>query len=154
MMNKIKSLISASKISARDPILGIITFVALGMIFIADVYADAATNPCHQYYPNIPGEVLLENDKVVVQKFVFPPGVWEGVHSHPPDQLYIHLKGGEWTVKYGEKTYPPQYSATGSVGWYGPVPLSAKHESVNSGHEPIELIWVTLKDGCLKNSTS
>jgi len=113
------------------------------------VVADVARNPCHQYYPNIPGEVLLENEKIVVQKFIFPPGQWEGVHSHPPNQLYIHLKGGEWTVKYGEKTYPPQISATGSVRWYGPVPLSSNHESVYSGDEPIELIWVTLKESCL-----
>lgn len=106
-------------------------------------------SPCHQYYPNIPGEVLLENDKVVVQRFIFPPGQWEGVHSHPPDQLYIHIKGGHWTVRYGKKMHSG-YSETGSVGWYGPVDLSADHESVNSGDEPIDLIWVTLKDGCLE----
>ena len=104
-------------------------------------------SPCHQYYPNIPGELLLENDKVVVQRFIFPPGQWEGVHAHPPDQLYIHLKGGRWTVRYG-KHQETGWSETGSVGWYGPVPLSADHESVNSGDEPIDLIWVTLKTGC------
>ncbi|MEM7226978.1 MAG: hypothetical protein AAF495_28675 [Pseudomonadota bacterium] len=110
---------------------------------------DGPQSPCHQYYPNIEGEVLLENDKVVVQRFIFPPGQWEGVHSHPPDQLYIHIKGGHWTVRYGDSK-TSGYSADGSVGWYGPVPLSADHESVNSGDEPIDLIWVTLKDGCLK----
>ena len=64
--------------------------------------ADGPLSPCHQYYPNIPGEVLLENDKVVVQRFIFPPGQWEGVHAHPPDQLYIHIKGGQWTVRFGD----------------------------------------------------
>ncbi len=110
--------------------------------------AHGPESPCHQYYPNVPGEVLLENDKVVVQRFIFQPGQWEGVHAHPPDQLYIHVKGGEWTVRYGSRT-DSGYSETGSVGWYGPVPLSADHESVNSGDEPIDLIWVTLKSGCL-----
>ena len=61
-----------------------------------------AANPCHQYSPNIDGEVLLENDKLVVQSFVFPPEVWEGVHSHPAGQVYIHVKGGQWTVRCGE----------------------------------------------------
>lgn len=126
----------------------LIAFVSL--FLSAAGFAEESRNPCHQYYPNIQGEVLLENDKVVVQRFIFPPGQWEGVHSHPPDQLYIHLKGGLWTVRYGDKIYPPQIAETGSVGWYGPVPLSANHESVNSGNEPIDLIWVTLKDGCLK----
>ena len=112
---------------------------------------DGPISPCHQYYPNIPGEVLLENDKVVVQRFIFPPGQWEGVHAHPPDQLYIHIKGGEWTVRYGNRTETGR-SETGSVGWYGPVDLSADHESVNSGSEPIDLIWVTLKSGCMANN--
>ena len=110
--------------------------------------ADGPESPCHQYYPNVPGEVLLENDKVVVQRFVFEPGQWEGVHAHPPDQLYIHIKGGEWTVRYGNWKETSR-SETGSVGWYGPVELSADHESVNSGDDPIDLIWVTLKSGCM-----
>ena len=129
-------------------------FLSWILFSIGSVFADTVKNPCHQYYPNIPGELLLENEKVVVQKFIFPPGQWEGIHSHPPDQLYITLKGGEWTVKYGAKTFPPQRSETGSVGWFGPVALTAGHESVNSGDEPIESIWVTLKQGCLKASDS
>ena len=108
--------------------------------------AYAAPN-CHQSYPNIPGRVLLENDKVVVQRFVFPPGQWEGVHAYPPNQLFIHLKGGEWTVRYGRHQQTVT-SPTGSVGWFGPVSLAQDHESVNSGTEPIDLIWVTLKEGC------
>ena len=108
---------------------------------------DGPVSPCHQYYPNIPGEVLLENDKVVVQRFIFPPGQWEGVHRHPPDQLYIHLKGGKWTVRFGDKI-ETGHSETGSVGWYGPVAIEEDHESVNTGDEPIDLIWVTLKTGC------
>ena len=109
---------------------------------------DDARNPCYQYYPNIEGETLLDNEKVVIQRFVFPPGVWEGVHAHPAGQIYIHIKGGQWTVRYGNST-ETMVSETGSVGWYGPVPLSAQHESVNSGVEPIELIWVTLKSECM-----
>ena len=136
--------------------LGIANFLQLTVIAfffssisLAVVRADnhSQTNPCHQSYPNITGTVLLENDKVVVQRFTFPPGKWEGVHSHPAGQIYIHIKGGEWTVRFGDE-YEKGYSETGSVGWYGPVALSADHESVNSGTEPIDLIWVTLKSEC------
>ena len=136
--------------------IGLLCCLGLGIIlYSANAEDESKTvkrNPCHQYYPNIPGEVLLENDKVVVQRFIFPPGVWEGIHSHPPDQLYIHIKGGEWTVKFGDsiKTYPASMSPDGSVGWYGPVSLSQRHESMNSGDEPIDLIWVTLKEECSK----
>ncbi len=124
----------------------IIIFFVWMVIYIGNVYAEK--DPCHQYYPNIPGKLLFENDKVVVQKFVFPPGVWEGIHSHPPDQFYVQLNAGVWTVRFGGKTYPPQYYPADSVGWLGPVALTAGHESVNSGDEPIESILVTLKDGC------
>ena len=51
-------------------------------------------------YPNLAnpdGEVLLENERVVVQRFVVGPGEWEGIHSHPGDQLYVHVKGGQWS---------------------------------------------------------
>ena len=135
-------------------IINFLSFLALGVIFHSAYAVESVKrNPCHQYYPNISGQVLLENDKVVVQRFTFPPGKWEGIHSHPPDQLYIHIKGGEWTVKYGDtiKTYPAEQSPTGSVGWYGPVSLSEKHEAMNSGDEPIDLIWVTLKEQCMKH---
>ena len=47
----------------------------------------------------------MENDKLVVQRFIIEPGKWESIHRHPPDQLYIHFKGGQWTVKYGAIGY-------------------------------------------------
>jgi predicted metal-dependent enzyme (double-stranded beta helix superfamily) len=117
---------------------------------IASSGSPAQKSSCYQHYPNIPDELLLENDKVVVQRFVFPPGQWEAVHSHPPGQIYIPIKGGEWTVRFGDRIQKG-YSETGSVGWYGPVELSADHESVNFGDEPIDLIWVTLKSECEKS---
>lgn len=106
-----------------------------------------AYGECKQTYPNIPGKLLLENDKVVVQRFSFPPGQWEGVHAHHANQLYIHLTDARWKARFGEETTTGTYRA-GSVGWYGPVALSEDHESMNIGDEPIELIWVTLKEGC------
>ena len=107
------------------------------------------SNPCHQYYPNIPGELLLENDKLVVQRFTIQPGQWEGIHSHPPDQLYIHIKGGEWTVKYGDEA-TTSYSPTGEIGWDdSATELSELHESGNTGDESIDLVWATLKPGCM-----
>lgn len=129
------------------PLIAGVLLGVLGTVSYDQYAAFAAPGACRQSYPNIPGKLLLENEKVVVQRFIFPPGQWEGVHAHPANQLYIHLKGGRWTVRYGSRRYT--YNApTGSVGWFGPVHISEDHESVNSGTEPIDLIWVTLKDGC------
>jgi len=95
-------------------------------------------------YPNIPGTVLLDNDQVVVQRFLVKAGAWEGVHAHPGNQLYVHVKGGRWAVRIrGEENVST--SPTGSIGWYPAHPLSDQHQSGNVGDEPIDLIWVTLK---------
>src|SRR6185295_15232691 len=79
-------------------------------------------------YPDIPGKLLLDNDQVVVQRFVVQPGAWEGVHAHPGNQLYIHVKGGTWAVRTAGKETVSE-SKTGSVGWYHAIPLSQQHQS-------------------------
>jgi len=98
-------------------------------------------------YPNIPGEDLLENDLVIVQRFTVMPGQWEGVHAHHPDMLYIHIKGGHWaarTYKDPERA-DPEPTPDGAVGWMPTIDIEAGHESHNVGRDPIDLIWVTLK---------
>ncbi len=111
--------------------------------------AAGSATPKYRYlnYPNIPGEDLLENDLVIVQRFTVNPGQWEGVHAHHPDMLYIHVKGGQWaakTYKEPERAYP-EPSPDGEVGWMPTIDLSAGHQSGNIGRQPIDLIWVTLK---------
>ncbi len=102
----------------------------------------------HLDYPNIPGEDLLENSRVIVQRFTVNPGQWEGVHAHHPNMLYIHIKGGQWAARSKrEPEHPyPEPSPDGEVGWMPTIDLSAGHESGNIGKQPIDLIWVTLKE--------
>jgi len=100
-------------------------------------------------YPNLEnsdGDVVLENEHVVLQRLVVGPGEWEGVHSHPGNQLYVHIKGGEWSGRIGGKPeYSEIVSRDGEVGWMDAIPLSAGHNSGNTGDTPIDLIYVTLK---------
>jgi hypothetical protein len=107
------------------------------------------SRPKYRYlnYPNIPGEDLLENDLVIVQRFTVNPGQWEGVHAHHPDMLFIHIKGGQWAVrsKHEPEHAYPEASPDGEVGWEPTIDISEGHESGNVGKSPIDLIWVTLK---------
>ena len=101
----------------------------------------------HLNYPNIPGEDLLENEYLVVQRFTVGPGAWEGVHAHVPGMLYIHIHGGQWAARSKrEPEHPyPEASPDGEVGWMDPIDIGAGHESGNVGKTPIDLSWVTLK---------
>jgi hypothetical protein len=60
------------------------------------------------------------------------------------NQLYVHIKGGEWTMSYGDKK-ETSVAKDGSVGWMEKVTLSQEHESGNTGDTPIEFLWITLK---------
>jgi quercetin dioxygenase-like cupin family protein len=113
------------------------------------VAATPGQPPKYRYlnYPNIPGEDLLENDDVIVQRFVVNPRQWEGVHAHHRDMLYIHVRGGQWAARSKkEPEHPfPDRSPDGSVGCMPTIDISEGHESGNVGPAPIDLIWVTLK---------
>lgn len=111
--------------------------------------AAEADKPLLLTYPNLEdsdGDVVLTNEHVVLQRLVVPAGEWEGIHSHPGNQIYVHIKGGEWSGRLGGKSeYTGIVDEDGSVGWMDAIPLSAGHESGNTGDTPIDLIYVTLK---------
>lgn len=119
-------------------------FVLFGL-GLWSVFGSAQEDAEHQqYYPNIPTEVVFENDRVLVQRAVIPPGEWEGIHSHTGDQLFIMLNDGETSIRYGdeETTFSVDF---GDVGWQRAVDLSERHESGNTGDTPLDFLWVNFK---------
>ena len=105
-----------------------------------------------QEYPNVEGEILLEDDRVIVQRFVLEPGVWEGIHEHPEyqlvivtnttDELVTQFRGSESVI-----TQPDGEPAdTLSAFWRpGPIVMSDQHQSGNTGSRPLEWIAITFK---------
>ena len=125
-----------------------VSTVILCLVLFACAQAEV-NNPFLLIYPNLDdkdGEIVFENEHVILQKLIVGAGEWEGVHSHPGNQLYVHIKGGEWSGRLGgELEYPGEWSEDGSVGWMDAIPFGAGHNSGNTGDEAIELIYVTLK---------
>jgi hypothetical protein len=106
-------------------------------------------NPTWGYlnYPNIPGEDVLENPWVIVQRFKMKPGEWEGVHAHNPNTFYIFIKGGKWVSKSRENPNgDPGSAADGTVAWMDTIGLTAEHQSGNTGTNETEVVWVALKE--------
>ncbi len=135
-------------ISVSIPLLAAVTCGAQDSTAPRHVAAD--DKPFLLTYPKLEdsdGEVVLTNDHVVLQRLVVGAGEWEGIHSHPGNQIFVHIHGGEWSGRLGgESEYSGIVSPDGEVGWMDAIPLSAGHESGNTGDTPIDLIYVTLKD--------
>ena len=106
------------------------TDIEIVCVTLKPLAADARP-PAHKVealaYPNIPGEDLLENDFVIVQRFLVKPGQWAARSKREPEHAYPHP------------------SPDGKVGWMDTIDISVGHESGNIGADPIDLIWVSLR---------
>ena len=119
------------------------SFATTVILFLATV------GHSQQNYPNIDGETLLEDDRVVVQRFVLEPGQWEGIHEHPENQLVIVLNSTEeliYRFRGSERIFERPEDDTVRAFWRpGPVFMSDEHESGNTGTRPLEWIAITFK---------
>ena len=88
-----------------------------------------------------PGAVVLENDKVIVRRYLLQPGMSTGMHSHSHDYLRVILQGGtaEITALNG-RTHTEQVEV-GSVAWR----TKATHNTKNIGGSPIEGLVIEIK---------
>jgi quercetin dioxygenase-like cupin family protein len=103
--------------------------------------AETATlSAVRQAYPNLPSDVVFENDQVVAQRVMAEPGSWTGEHAHGESQLAVVLKGG--TVKYmegGEET--ERTYADGEAFMLDPT---ESHDHTVLGDAGMEFILITL----------
>jgi predicted metal-dependent enzyme (double-stranded beta helix superfamily) len=121
------------------------------MATICSLLLISAAN-AQQTYPNVEGETLLEDDRVIVQRFVLEPGQWEGIHEHPEHQLVIVVNAtDELTYRIGDsnrvfkRENDEELQRITSFWRPGPVLMSDDHESGNTGTRPLEWIAITFK---------
>jgi len=86
---------------------------------------------------------ILENDRVMVARLTFPPGVREQMHITPQDLVVTQATPGDVEVTLDKETIT-SHVETGKTWWVSKV---TPHAYSNVGHEPFDLIVVFLKDG-------
>ncbi len=106
----------------------------------ADAAPAATVSPVRQAYPNLPADVVFENDKVIAQRAAAQPGEWAGEHGHTGNQLAIALSAGEMTYREGgedtKRTFAP-----GDVFW---VDATAAHDHAITGNTPMDFVLVSM----------
>jgi predicted metal-dependent enzyme (double-stranded beta helix superfamily) len=108
----------------------------------------AANASAQQTYPNVEGQLLMEDERVIVQRFVLEPGQWEGIHAHPEYQLVLVVQStDEVTMRFGDKETIFSGENQGMSAFWrpGPVAISEQHESGNTGSSPLEWIAISFK---------
>ena len=83
---------------------------------------------------------LLENDRVLVMEFVFPPGFKGDEHEAPADEFAYVLDGEFGVVTKGKGK---RVVRRGEVEW---APKGAVHYSVNESKKPARVLVVLLKE--------
>jgi quercetin dioxygenase-like cupin family protein len=82
---------------------------------------------------------------MIVQRAQIEPGEWTGIHSHPGNQVYIHLKGGTWSERHRHEQSAPTSVEAGSVGWLDAIDISERHDVGNTGDTTLDFVLVTIK---------
>lgn len=88
-----------------------------------------------------PGAVELENDKVVVRRYLLQPGMSTGMHSHSRNYLRVILQGGTVEVTIPQGPTRTEKVEAGSVVWRP----SITHDTKNIGGSPIEGLVIEIK---------
>src|SRR5580698_7030000 len=106
---------------------------------VCGIGAESAQNDSS--FAGLQGEVLLDNSRVFVQKFIIQPGQSTGRHMHPADQLLVFIKGG---VLKSAATGRSTLWRDGRVVWQNAAD-PADAGATNIGAAPIVMDLVTLK---------
>jgi quercetin dioxygenase-like cupin family protein len=93
-----------------------IAYIAIGLI----LGVSATVLAMQQTYPAASPEIVLENDRVIVQRVKAAPGQWVGEHSHGGNQLVVFLKASTVTQREGDKEWE-ETRKQGEVLWLDAV---------------------------------
>lgn len=82
---------------------------------------------------------------MIVQRAQIEPGQRSGIHGHPGNQVYIHIKGDSWAQRHGDVQSAPANIEAGAAGWLDAVDISEGQDVGNTGDTNLEYVLVTIK---------
>ncbi len=110
----------------------------VGMVMVAFIVMARAQAPGA---PAFASKVLVDNDRVRIQRLSVPAGFREGLQVTPNDQIAIQVTPGDLEVVIsGQKT-----AGRIEPGTTFYVPKNAPHQFLNMGKTPYDVVVVMLK---------
>ncbi len=110
----------------------------LGMLMVPFIVSARAQVPPA---PSFASKVLVDNDKVRIQRLTVPGGFTETMQVAPNDQIAMQVTPGDLEVTInGQKTGGRMEPGT---TFY--VPKNAPHQFLNKGKAPYDVVIVMLK---------
>ena len=99
-----------------------------------------------QAFPDIQPTLVLENDRMIVQRVMIEPGQWTGVHGHPGNQVFVVTRGGIRSERRGGLPHGASTELqAGSVGWLDALGPDDVHDVGNTGDTTMEIVLVSIK---------
>jgi quercetin dioxygenase-like cupin family protein len=123
-----------------NPVICVLGLLAPAWASMATPGAPLISTKYTMTYADLQGEVTLDNERVLVQKFVIQPGQSTGPRTSTVDQLLVFIKGGVLKSAAGRSIVWKD----GRVQWRNAADRSDAG-AVNVGAAPIEIICVSLK---------
>jgi quercetin dioxygenase-like cupin family protein len=116
------------------------TIAFVGLLTIA-LLATGAERRASEATASTSGDrTLLDNDRVLVMEYVFPPGFKGDPHAAPVDEFAYVLEGQFSVVTKGKGTTVVR---TGEIEW---APKGTVHHSINDTKRPARVLVVMLKE--------
>ena len=116
----------------------LISVVTVGMLMIPLMLTARAQAPAG---PAFASKVLVDNDRVRIQRLSVPAGFRETLQIVPNDQIAIQVTPGDLEVAIGG------HKTAGRIepGTTFYVPKNAPHQFLNVGQSPYDVVVVMLK---------
>jgi mannose-6-phosphate isomerase-like protein (cupin superfamily) len=110
----------------------------VGMLIVPFIVMARAQTPAA---PAFASKVLVDNDKVRIQRLTVPTGFRETLQVVPNDQIAVQVTPGDLEVVInGQKT-----AGRIEPGTTFYVPKNAPHQFLNKGQAPYDVVVVMLK---------